>query len=159
MMYLYLIQHGEAKSKEEDPERGLTETGAADTRKSAVFFKKVLREQIPPSIVIWHSGKKRAEQTAHILAETIGGGAAVETKNGLAPNDDVAIIKDLLEQSDIHTIVLAGHLPHLSHLASNLLSGQKERGVVVHFKNSGIVCLYGENGYWHLEWMVTPGIL
>jgi broad specificity phosphatase PhoE len=69
-MELYLIQHGEAKSKQEDPERPLTAKGAENIKKTASFFK-----QLPKRLdLIWHSGKKRAEQTAEILDETLGTG-------------------------------------------------------------------------------------
>ncbi len=157
-MFLYLIQHGEAKAKEEDPERGLTGTGAANTRKCAAFFKEVLREQVPPSIEIRHSGKKRAQQTAQILADTIGCGIPIEACDGLAPNDDAAIIQELLETSEVDSIVLVGHMPHLPRLAARLLTGSSEKAVI-HFRNAGIVCLSGENRNWMLEWMVTPGIV
>ena len=32
-MRLYLVQHGEAKSEEEDPDRPLTDRGASDVRR------------------------------------------------------------------------------------------------------------------------------
>ncbi len=153
-MYLYLIQHGEAKSETEDPERPLTDTGAADAKKSALFFKSLQKE----IDVIWHSGKKRAEQTAGILAEVLGAKGCIEKCDGIAPNDDISIIKGKIKRSGMDSICLVGHLPHLSRLAADLLTGNQERGII-HFKNAGIVCLFGENQDWRLEWMVTPAIL
>ena len=37
-MHLYLIQHGEARTSEEDPERPPTDAGAANAKKTAAFF-------------------------------------------------------------------------------------------------------------------------
>jgi phosphohistidine phosphatase len=152
-MELYLIQHGEAKSKQEDPERPLTGKGAENIKKTARFFK-----QSKGIDLIWHSGKKRAEQTAEILGETLGTGIHVEICEGLAPNDDISIIKEKIETAEQNSIALVGHLPHLSRLASELLTGNQEMEII-RFKNAGIVCLLGEIQDWELEWMVTPDII
>jgi phosphohistidine phosphatase len=154
-MVLYLIQHGEAKSSEEDPDRPLTDAGASDTKKIAAFFKKLKKE----INVIWHSDKKRAEQTAEILADVLDAKDRLESwEDGMAPKDDIATVKKKIEKSDQDSIALVGHLPHLSRLASDLLTGNQYREVV-HFKNAGIVCLSDENESWQVEWIVTPEIV
>jgi phosphohistidine phosphatase len=52
-----------------------------------------------------------------------------------------------------------GHLPHLSKLASLLLTKSDEK-VSIGFKNSGIVCLQrDDSSNWLLSWSVTPEIL
>jgi phosphohistidine phosphatase SixA len=53
-MRLYLVQHGEAKSGAEDPERSLTIRGEEETRKISGTAKRL---GIRPSR-IYHSGKK-----------------------------------------------------------------------------------------------------
>ena len=63
-MRLYLVQHGEARSEAEDPERSLTIRGEEETKKISDAAKRL---GIRPSR-IYHSGKKRAEQTAGIIA-------------------------------------------------------------------------------------------
>src|SRR5438094_7331416 len=68
MMQLYLVQHGECKTEEEDPERRLTTNGIGEVQKSAEF----LRAAGVHTDVIWHSGKARAQQTAEILADAVG---------------------------------------------------------------------------------------
>ena len=153
-MELYLIQHGEAKSDVEDPERPLTAKGAENIKKTARFFKQLSKE----IDLIWHSGKKRAEQTAAILAETLGTGIHMEICAGLAPNDDISIIKEKIETAGQDSIALVGHLPHLSRLASELLTGNREMAII-RFKNAGIVCLSGEIHDWELEWIITPDII
>ena len=63
-MKLYLIQHGEAKSEAEDPERSLTTKGLEEVRKVSKVGKAL---NIRPSMV-YHSGKIRAQQTAEMIA-------------------------------------------------------------------------------------------
>ena len=58
------MQHGEVKSEAEDPERSLTMRREEETRISGAAKSLGLR----PSR-IYHSGKKRAEETAGIIAE------------------------------------------------------------------------------------------
>jgi phosphohistidine phosphatase len=150
---IYLIQHGEAKNKQEDPECPLTEKGIGDVKKSTLFFKQV--KEIDS---IWHSGKKRAVQTAEILKEILGIHIQMEICEGLAPNDDISIIKQKIETAEQECIALVGHLPHLSRLVSDLLTGNQEMEVI-RFKNAGIVCLLGEFQDWELGWMVIPEII
>jgi len=52
-------------------------------------------------------------------------------------------------------LMLVGHLPHLSRLASSLLVGDPAREII-RFRMGGIVCLVkGETG-WLLAWILTP---
>ena len=84
-MKLYLAQHGEALSRQEDPERPLSEQGVQDVRAVAAFLGdagiKLAR--------VWHSGKRRAEQTAEILARVVLSGGRAEVIEGISPNDPV----------------------------------------------------------------------
>jgi len=153
-MKLYLVQHAKAVSKEADPERPLTEEGIRDARKVAGFIK-------PLELCVdylWHSGKKRAEQTADILADVIIINKGKTARTGLDPNDDVIAFKDKLGKSrqDIMTV---GHLPFWAKLASLLVAGSESANTVA-FRNAGIVCLNRlDDNTWQLEWMITPDIL
>jgi phosphohistidine phosphatase len=63
-MFVYLVQHAEAKRAEEDPNRGLTEQGAQSITRVAQYVGK-----LPVAVSrILHSGKTRALRTAEILA-------------------------------------------------------------------------------------------
>ncbi len=153
-MHLYLIQHALAKSKEDDPERGLADEGIGELEKTARFFSR-----LEPAVdAIWHSGKKRARQTADILAGALGREAVVSEHAGLAPMDDVGPAAAVIEKADIGNLVLVGHMPHVSRLASLLLTGDSESGVVL-FRNAGIVFLVEGEGKWQVGWVVTPKIL
>jgi len=149
-MYLYLIQHAQAKPKEEDPQRGITQNGKGVTEKMADYFKRLK----PGVREIWHSGKLRARQTANIMAGSIGLKEKLIEKAGLAPMDDVLKIKEQLTAIEDNLMVV-GHLPHLARLSSVLLSGDQGAGLI-RFSNSAIVCLECEGRQWQLAWMVVP---
>jgi phosphohistidine phosphatase len=152
-MKLYLVQHGKAVPEEVDRERPLTEEGRREVEKVASFVKK-----LDLSVdYLWHSGKKRAAQTAQILAEVVKVRKGSRAREGLAPNDDVGAIREELAASG--DVLIVGHLPFLSKLASLLLTGSESAGAVA-FKNGGIVCLsLSDEKRWQLEWAVTPELL
>ncbi len=153
-MLLYLVQHAEAKSKEEDLERGLTENGFRDIRKVASYVA-CLNIRVEE---IFHSGKKRALQTAEVLAEHLKPDKSISEKDGLAPMDDPKIWFERLSELK-KDIMLIGHLPHLSKLSSLILAGDTEKNVI-NFKNAGILCLKRfEDAHWSVEWMITPDLI
>lgn len=151
-MELYLVQHGEAKSEAEDPERSLTEKGQRDVERVAEWASRVgLRVT-----QIRHSGKRRAEQTAAILAERLKPSAGVIAVAGLAPNDDVTALAATLQQ-ETESVMVVGHLPFLSRLASLLLVGDPNR-TIVRFRMGGIVCLLREPQQWSIAWALPPDL-
>jgi phosphohistidine phosphatase len=153
-MLLYLVQHAEAKSEEEDPQRDLTEKGSLDIEAVAHHLKR-LHVQVRQ---ILHSGKTRAQSTAHILGNHLQPSAGVSQAPGLAPLDDPEIWADRLAKMD-EDIMLVGHLPHLGRLAALLMSGDKERNVI-NFQMGGAVRLKKmEAGQWAVDWMIIPEII
>ena len=152
-MLLYLVQHGEAKSEKEDPERGLTDKGRVDVQKTALLAQNW---KISTS-ALFHSNKTRALETArimagHLIAKGFSGG------DGLAPLDAPEIWAERIAAMN-EDVMLVGHLPHLARLAGLLLCGDKEK-MPVDFKMGGIVCLKRfDDGRWALEWMVVPEMI
>jgi phosphohistidine phosphatase len=153
-MKLFLVQHARAASKEVDPERPLTEEGRRDMEKIMVFIK-------PLELAVdflWHSGKTRARQTAEILAQVVTIDNELNAHNGLAPNDDVEVIKEEIEAAR-QDFMIVSHLPFVDKLASLLFTGSESASIVA-FKQGGIVCLSCENhNLWQIEWMITPDLL
>jgi phosphohistidine phosphatase len=153
-MFLYLVQHAEAKREEEDPARDLTEKGRVEIENVAHHLKR-LNVQVRQ---ILHSGKTRAESTANVLARHLKPPAGVSGTHGLAPLDDPEIWAGPITKMD-EDIMLVGHLPHLARLAALLISGDKERSVI-NFQMGGVVRLRrGEAGQWAVDWMVVPEII
>jgi len=152
-MRVYLVQHGEAVSEEENPERPLSEKGAADVRSVGDFLYRHARLLIPE---ILHSGKLRAAETAELLARCLN--AVYDAGPDLQPGDDPARWSAHLTARS-RDVMLVGHLPHLSRLAGLLLTGDPGQAPVA-FKNAGVVCLESDpEGCWRLQWMITPGLL
>jgi phosphohistidine phosphatase len=154
-MKLYLVQHGEAKAETEDPERSLTAQGEQEVARVAKAAKKM---GIRPA-KIFHSGKKRARQTAEIIGAGLQVPAQkIEAIEGLKPNDDVYpwVEKILQEQKEI---MLVGHLPFLERLTSLLLCGDANARVVL-FRYGCIVCLeQKEDHRWAVAWGLRPEML
>ena len=151
-MKLYLIQHGEAKSEAEDPERSLTARG----QKEAMAVSKMAGGlQIRPS-KIYHSGKLRAKQTAEIIANALRiSDSLVQSAQGLNPNDDIHAWTERISKEK-EDLMLVGHLPFLEKLTSFLLCGD-ENARLVSFRYGAIVCLdQKEDKWWTVRWILTP---
>ena len=153
-MHLYLVQHGAAKSEAEDPHRGLTNEGRRDVERMAHSLAP-LRLGLDR---IEHSGKLRARQTAEILAAHLQPAEGTHEIAGLAPHDDVEPVGARLQQEP-KNLMIVGHLPHLSHLASRLLGFDRDRAVV-RFQMAGVVRLdRDEAGQWAVCWVFPPELV
>src|SRR5215213_2601980 len=114
-MDLYLMQHGQATTETEDPERPLTDAGRAAVQRVA---KRARAAGVRISGCV-HSGKLRAQQTAQLLGREIGVEPSVEARPGLAPNDPVVPVAQWLRAETEHqSLALFGHMPYLGRLAS-----------------------------------------
>jgi phosphohistidine phosphatase len=151
-MELYLVQHAEALTEKEDPERPLTEKG----RRSAIAVALLAGKLGITVQQIRHSGKTRAEQTAMILAESLSPSGGVTKIDGLGPRDDVEPAADELAHH-AEPVMFVGHLPFMERLTAYLLTGDPERPVV-RFTNAGIVSLVREGDPWLVRWIITPEI-
>ena len=149
-MECYLVQHGEAKPEQEDPARPLTDRGRGEVERVA----QAARRSGVGVAEILHSGKLRAQQTAELLAAALSPVGGVRAVAGLAPLDDPAAARELLDQAAAPRMIV-GHLPHLSRLTSLLLVGDPTREIVS-FRMGAIVCLTREEEGWRLKWILTP---
>jgi len=150
-MKLYLAQHGNAVTKEEDPERPLSEQGEQDVRSMA----SRLGDAGVQVTRVWHSGKPRAVQTAEILARRILSGRKIECIKGLAPNDPVA---EFASDADVwdENMLVVGHLPFMSRLVSLLIIGNAEHELV-RFSPGSVVCMERNDAdRWCIDWMLRP---
>jgi len=148
-MVLYLVQHAEAASATEDPGRSLTQKG----RREAAAIGRLLARLEVTCREIRHSAKRRAEQTAEIIAAELSPRPPLVAASGLAPNDPVEPLQATLE-AEGEDVMLVGHLPHLGKLASLLLAG-KEELAIVRF-TPGTVARLRREGRWVLDWLLPP---
>ena len=149
----YFVQHGKAISKDIDETRPLSDEGIDET---LAIAKHLAKNKLSIS-QICHSGKKRAAQTAQIIAAELGL-PSTQIIEGLSPNDDIKIFSQTqLTQSTADTMYV-GHLPHLSELISYLLSHYQTANCIT-FQNSAVVCIETIEGDSSLLWYITPAIL
>jgi phosphohistidine phosphatase len=150
-MRLYLVQHGKAVDKKVDPDRPLTDEGAEEVDAVATFLSG--REL--GICEVWHSGKTRARQTAERVAARLAPTARIVARDDLAPDDDPKPVAARLHKS-AKDLLIVGHLPFLSKLASLLLTDKADAAVIA-FRNAGVVCLErDEEGAWQAAWIITP---
>ena len=153
-MRVYLVRHGKAKPVEEDRNCGLTDKGHDEVTRVAEFLA---HQRITVSL-IQHSGKARAEETAHIFASALRSTAGPCHTCGLDPEDNPSDTANFL---NVYTddILIVGHLPHLERLTSLLLTGSTDKRPV-RFTNASVVCLEKEDdGTWSLMWAICPELL
>ena len=150
-MNLYLVRHGEAKSKNEDPARGLSDSGISDVKKVASHLAGMdLKVRN-----IYHSVKLRAMQTAQIIADNMGIDQAITETDGLSPMDDPRIWFERIYELKEDTM-LVGHLPYMSILSALLLSGDQGNGLV-EFEAGTVACIERvQDGSWKLKWKTDP---
>ncbi|UCD70896.1 MAG: phosphohistidine phosphatase SixA [Syntrophobacterales bacterium] len=154
-MEIYLMQHGEAYSKDQDPERSLTPRGEDQIRSSGKALKKL---EVDIDIIV-SSPKKRAMQTAEIVAGELGypkeGIEVTEVLEPLTPSEDaIAYLRRFIDKGKM---LLAGHLPSLGEIASNLMS--EGVPISIHFEMGGVCRIDVDALPTHkgdLRWILTP---
>ena len=145
---LYVVRHGEAKPKHEDPERGLTEGGRANVRRMADWMATCGIRVAE----IRHSDKVRAQQTAEILAEALR--ADAHATPGLAPNDVVSSIVESIASAD-RELMLVGHLPFLERLVAFLTVGNADSSVVT-LEAGALLELTQADDAWSVTCLMQP---
>ncbi|MCH8011829.1 MAG: phosphohistidine phosphatase SixA [Candidatus Marinimicrobia bacterium] len=153
-MKLYLVQHGESLPEDVDPERGLSDKGREDVTQMAELLS---RGGVEIS-TIYHSGKKRSEDTARLLRGCLAAGGVLAQRDGIAPLDPVDRVATEAERWD-KDVMLVGHLPFMGKLVSQLVAGDEDVPVV-EFQPGSVICLErGESGNWIIVWMIRPELL
>ncbi len=153
-MKLFLVQHGEQTPKDQDPLEPLSKQGIKDVKKVSSFFKNagITVDEI------FHSVKLHAKQTAEIFAKDLLIKHAIEEKKGLKPMDDIVYWLDTFEYYK-GNLMLVGHLPFMTKLASFLLAHTQDEDPVK-FQQGGVVCLEKDNqDEWSLLYAITPELL
>ena len=151
-MRLYLVQHGEAETEEQDPERPLTDQGVADVRQVARLIAGGGDMSVGR---IYHSGKRRARQSAEIWGGVLG--VAVEEADGLAPLDDPAVWAGRVGGVE-EDVMLVGHMPHLGKLVGLLVAGDAERAIVA-FRPGAVVGLERGPDGWSVVLALRPDVV
>lgn len=161
MMTLYLLRHGIAEDRaapgiKKDADRVLTAEGRQKVRRLAKALGR-LEVQFDR---IFSSPYLRARQTAELVAGASAQGPKVELWEELTPDGDaLALIARLKQLKPVPGhVLLVGHEPYLSGLASLLLTGTPELSLTL--KKAGLCVLTATTlrpgRCATLEWLLAP---
>jgi phosphohistidine phosphatase len=155
-MRLYLIRHAHAVDPGENPQRPLSHRGREQVAQLVTFFRanSALRQVTD----IWHSPLLRARETALLLSTGLRLTARISEAPGLQPEDPVAPVAERIVAFAASDLVLVGHEPHLSALATLLVTGE-ERTALFDFKKAGVLALTSTDGTWNVAWQIVPALL
>jgi phosphohistidine phosphatase len=161
---LLLIRHGAAEDREEfaktgapDEQRPLTGEG----RKKMKRVARGLAEIVDQIDLIASSPLTRALQTAEIVGKEFKSSASTSI-GALEPEQSYdAFLEWLRRLDDVETVAAVGHEPHLSGLASWLLTSGEN--ALFEFKKGGMCLLEFDSvvdrGAARLRWLLTPSQL
>ena len=154
-MEIYLVRHGAAYERREDPERHLNNDGVNQCHLTGIALKKL---DIQFDLIV-SSPKARARQTAEIIAEEVGySREGIKITEALVPTalpkETISYLNDF---ADAKRVMLAGHLPLLGYLASELLINTSE--ISFYFEPGAVCHIYAEQPHTfagHFRWFLTP---
>jgi len=136
-MMLFLVHHGQAVGPDVDARRPLSDIGRAEVDRLAA---KAAAKGAKP-VIVWHSGKLRAKQTAEAYWRACNALAEFSATKDLQPDDPPQWMRDRLRR-ETKDIMLAGHFPYMPRLLALLVTGG-EAGV--DFPLNGVVALVTED--------------
>jgi phosphohistidine phosphatase len=154
-MEIYLIQHGTSLSSTLDTSESLAPEGK---EQAEIIGKSLAKMKIQFDTIIT-SSKKRANQTASIIAKQIKYFTEkIQETDAVKAMATVEELQEFLMQySSNAKILIVGHLPSLSNFASFLLSGNLEP--IIAIKNCGCCKIdiqdIANKGTGLLKWYVT----
>lgn len=156
-MQIYLMRHGDYLSAEKDPERGLSETGAAGINTAARALARLGASW--DAIVTSH--KTRARQTAELVALAARFPPdQIQTSDHLTPDSPPDGVIEILTELEVERVLLVGHLPNLARVAAMLLAGEAPAALAF---PPGAICRLDAQaaspGAGQLIWHLTPDIL
>jgi phosphohistidine phosphatase len=114
---LFLVHHADAVGPEVDSRRPLSRLGEKQAAHAAAQAAALGAKPV----VVWHSGKLRARQTALEYWRECNALAEFKAVADLQPDDPPARIRDRL-RGEARDIMIAGHFPFMPRLLALLLN-------------------------------------
>lgn len=155
-MLIHLMQHGACLSKELDVQQPLSPVGREMVTKTAKAAQ-ILGLQFELMVA---STKQRSRQTAEIMAQYTGYPVArIETTDAVKalapPNETITFIQ---EYEGLDSIFIAGHLPSLAKVASEILLGNQS--LDINIENAGLMQIeIHDQKKPKLNWYISPAQL
>lgn len=153
-MTIFLIRHAHAVDADEDPERPLSKRGRAQVDALALFLK---RSKLFQPVEFWHSPLLRSQETAGLLAQGLRLRVPQVLIPELEPESDPHVVARRLKQA-AKAVAVVGHEPHLSALATLMITGKTEPAVFV-MKKAAALAIEGIGHYWSVRWHVSPDLI
>ena len=153
-MHVYLIRHAHADDGELDSARPLSRKGLRQVRAIGRFLSEHDALEVDE---VWHSPLVRAHDTAALLAKRLKLKVDLVEKAGLKPQDDPQATARRVRQL-AHPVAIVGHDPHLSALASLLVTGCAEPTNFV-LKKCAVLRLDRTGNGWSVRWQISPEIV
>ncbi len=153
-MHVHLIRHAHAVDPTENPARPLSARGELQVKNLAAFLA---RSGLFQPAEFWHSPLVRSRQTAELLAARLRLAAPLTLMPDLEPEDDPRAVARRIKAS-AHPLAIVGHEPHLSALASLLVTGRAEAPVFL-MKKCAVLALDGAGAHWMVRWHISPDLI
>lgn len=161
-MKVFILRHADAEDTSPDHTRKLSAKGRRQMLNLSNFMQQ---KEIAEVGEVWHSPLVRAKETAKLIKEGLGLEAPLIEVDHLSPGSHHHITGNALATVE-HDVIVVGHNPHFSGLASYLLSGPEE-SLHILFKKAGMLCLeralppnnHYPAGIWTLNWYIVPKLL
>ena len=144
----HLIRHAQASYDEDDRVRALSARGRVQVERLCALLGPSFRPE-----EVWHSPLVRARETAELLVRGLGLGPVFRVRPELEPDSDPGPVAALLDAAD-RPILVVGHEPNLSVLASMMVRGSPPPGSLGFAKAGTMALRRGEGGRWAAEWVV-----
>jgi phosphohistidine phosphatase len=146
-MHLFLVHHGQAVGPEVDTRQPLSPVGRASVDRVAALA--AARGARP--MIVWHSGKLRARQTAESFWKACNALAELSATKDLQPDDPAQRMRDRV-RGETRDLMLTGHFPHLPRLLELLVGSAG----AAPFPANGVVALVtkDEGTTWRELWRI-----
>ncbi len=158
-MVVYFVRHGIAEegASMDDDLRRLSEDGRARTVQVGRGLRAIGCE---PELMAC-SPLARAEETAEILADQLRVSLPPSPLPCLRPGGNFAEFMSWLEQLDVGSVMVVGHMPDIAEFAQRCMTGRILFSMT--FKKAAACCVEFEEepaaGRGRLEWLMQPGQL
>ncbi|MBI5690004.1 MAG: phosphohistidine phosphatase SixA [Verrucomicrobia bacterium] len=153
-MDLFLIRHAHAEDGPPDHLRPLSARGRTQLKVLGEFLSRCGR--FDPE-EIWHSPLLRARETAELIQRRVHPSVPLREAEHLTPADDPRLLARRLANLP-RRVAVVGHEPHLSALASLLVTGASEPPRFA-MKKAAVLALEGGGSQWIVRWHVWPDLL
>jgi phosphohistidine phosphatase len=153
-MHLYLVRHADALEGANDDARPLSPKGVEQIQRVGDWLRVAGAVEVDE---IWHSPLVRARDTAMRLAEQLKSRAKLRPMDDLRSEDDPEKILPRLNELR-KPVMLVGHNPHVSFLATLLVTGRPSPAGFA-FKKCAVLRLDREGGAWIVRWLISPELV